>query len=262
VAELRPRPGCHRRTRLGAVWLRLCLCLFWGLGLGADAQAAEDLIVGVQGHSPPMSFRDARGEYSGYSVDMIRAACKEMRRNCRLVPVNIAGVVSDLRQGRIDVAAISLLPTPERRAQILLARPYFTSISAWVARPGLLPEQTGVRVAVVQGSAQARFAELHQWQRVEVLTNAELAGLLLQGRADGLLAPMMTVIGLMKDPALQALNLTVQPRRDPELAGAASFGVTPLKPELKTQLDAALERLERNGIYDRINSQYLSIRVN
>lgn len=258
MAELNPRPGRHGRAGLWAVWL----CLVLALGVGADARAAEDLIVGVQGHSPPMSLRDARGEYSGYSVDMIRAACKEMGRNCRLVPATIAGAVDDLRQGRIDVAAMSLLPTPERRAQILLARPYFTSISAWVARPGLLPEQTGVRVAVVQGSAQARFAAQHQWQRVEVLSNAELAGLLLQGRADGMLAPMMTVIGLMKDPALQALNLSVQPRRDPELSGAASFGVTPLKPELKTQLDAALERLERNGVYDRINSQYLSIRVN
>jgi ABC-type amino acid transport substrate-binding protein len=38
--------------------------------------------------------------------------------------------------------------------------------------------------------------------------------------------------------------------------------VAPHKPELKTQVDAALERLERNGVYDRINSQYLSIRVN
>jgi len=125
-----------------------------------------------------------------------------------------------------------------------------------------LPEQTGVRVAVVQGSAQARFAAQRQWQRVEVLSNADLAMLLRQGKADGMLAPMMSVIGLMKDPNLQTLDLSVQPRREPELTGAASFGITPLKPELKTQVDAALERLERDGVYDRINSQYLSIRVN
>lgn len=256
MAELKPLSARIGRLGLPAAWL--CLVL----GGGFPAQAADELVVGVQGQAPPMSFRDARGDYAGYSVDMARAACKEMGRNCRFVPLTIAGAVDDLRQGRIDIAAISLLPTPERRAQILLARPYVTSISVWVARPGLLPEQTGVRVAVVQGSAQARFAAQQQWQRVEVSTHSELPGLLQQGRADGLLAPMMTVIGLMKDPGLQALNLSVQPRREPELSGPASFGVTPLKPELKTQLDAALERLERNGVYDRINSQYLSIRVN
>lgn len=252
MAELKLLPCLSRRA-----WL-LALAL-----AGAPvAHAADELVLGVLDNSPPMSFRDARGEYSGYSIDMARAMCKELGRHCRFVSATIASSIDDLKQGRIDVAAMSLLPTPERRAQILLARPYYTSISAWVARPGLLPEQTGVRVAVVQGSAQARFAAQRQWQRVEVPSNADLAVQLRQGKADGMLAPMMSVIGLMKDPNLQTLDLSVQPRREPELTGAASFGITPLKPELKTQVDAALERLERDGVYDRINSQYLSIRVN
>lgn len=253
MAELSPFSGLRRRG-----WL-LALAALAGM---TAAQAADELVLGVLDNSPPMSFRDARGDYSGYSIDMARAVCKELGRRCRFVSATIASSIDDLKQGRIDVAAMSLLPTPERRAQILLARPYYTSISAWVARLGLLPEQTGVRVAVVQGSAQARFAAQRQWQRVEVLSNADLAVLLHQGKADGMLAPMMSVIGLMKAPALQAMDLSVQPRREPELTGAASFGITPLKPELKTQVDAALERLEHDGVYDRINSQYLSIRVN
>lgn len=252
MAELKSSPGLARRL------------LAWGLVLTSlsVAHAAEELVMGALDNSPPMSFRDARGEYSGYSIDMARAVCKELDVRCRFVSATIAGSIDDLKQGRFDVAAMSLLPTPERRAQILLARPYYTSISAWVARPGLLPEQSGVRVAVVQGSAQARYAAQREWQRVEVVSNADLAVQLQQGKADGMLAPMMTVIGLMQTPSLQSMELSVLPRREPELTGAASFGISPRKPELKTQIDAALERLERNGVYDRINSQYLSIRVN
>jgi polar amino acid transport system substrate-binding protein len=60
-----------------------------------------------------------------------------------------------------------------------------------VARPGLLPEQTGVRVAVVQGSAQARFAAARSGSGFRCCQRR--SGLALQqGRADGMLAPMMT----------------------------------------------------------------------
>lgn len=46
-----------------------------------------------------------------------------------------------------------------------------------------------------------------------------------------------------------------------ELSGF-SLGIAPRRPELKEQIDAALERIKRNGTYDRINSQFLPFRVN
>lgn len=224
--------------------------------------ASEVVRMGILGNSPPMSFRNAEGEYSGYSIDMAHAVCRELNWHCQWVPTTISAVVDELKQGQVDVAAISLLSTPERRAQILFARPYYTSISAWVARHGVALDAPGTRVAVVQGSAQARFALTRSWKAVEVGTHAELAQALAQGRADGLLAPMMSVVGLMAQPPLQGQGLNVQPRREPELTGAASFGISPLRPELKPLIDGALERLERNGVYDKINSRYLPFKVN
>ncbi|MDD0811330.1 transporter substrate-binding domain-containing protein [Curvibacter sp. RS43] len=225
-------------------------------------QAAEVVRMGVLGHVPPMSYRNAQGEFVGYSVDMARAVCQDLGWTCQWVPTSLATVADELKQGQLDVAAMSLLSTPERRSHMLFARPYYTSISAWVARPGVALEAPGTRVAVVQGSAQARFAQSRQWTLVEVKTHTELAQQLAQGRVDGLLAPMMTVVGLMAAQPLQSLQLQVQPRRDPELTGAASFGISPMRPELKPLIDGALERLERNGVYDKINSRYLPFKVN
>lgn len=48
---------------------------------------------------------------------------------------------------------------------------------------------------------------------------------------------------------------------EPELGGSASFGISPARAELKPLMDAALDRLMRNGEYDRINSQYLPLRI-
>lgn len=44
---------------------------------------------------------------------------------------------------------------------------------------------------------------------------------------------------------------------EPELGGDASFGITSRRPALKEQIDAALDRIKRNGTYDRINSRFL-----
>jgi ABC-type amino acid transport substrate-binding protein len=73
---------------------------------------------------------------------------------------------------------------------------------------------------------------------------------------------MATSLGLMKRPEFRQLGLVGTVMSEPELGGDASFGISPRRPELKEQIDAALDRIRRNGTYDRINSQFLPFRVN
>ena len=49
--------------------------------------------------------------------------------------------------------------------------------------------------------------------------------------------------------------------RAPELGDDVSFGISPRRPELKHEINTALERIKRNGTYDRINSRFLPFRV-
>ena len=224
--------------------------------------AKQEVRLGVLDNSPPMSIRQADGSYSGYSIDLILEVCKDRSWSCTFIPSSIQTLIEDLKTGKIDIAAMSLLSTPERRQQILLSRTFYTSISVWFAPANTTPDQTGIKVAVVKGSAQARYAKENNWNIVEVPSNKDLQLAVIQGDADGMVAPMMTVLGLRNDPALKAMSLNVIALKIPELTGETSLGVTPLKPELKKQLDQTLERLERNGTYDKINSKYVPFRVN
>lgn len=248
-----------QRMRYRIAMLCMTILLF---GLHVSAQAKDPIRIGVLENSPPMSWRDHEGNFKGYSIDMLNEVCHELGWACTFIPSTIAGAIGDLRSDRIDIAGMSLLPTEERRAQILLARPYYTSFTVWFARSGTRPDDPGIRVAVVSGSAQARFANAHGWKTVETARNDDLSGLVINGKADGMLAPMMTVLGFRTNPSVQAMNLIVQPMNEPELTGATSFGISPNKPLLKTKVDGALEKLERNGTYDRINSRYVPFRVN
>jgi ABC-type amino acid transport substrate-binding protein len=228
---------------------------------GAVTAAEEKLRVAVLENSPPMSYRDTDGRLTGFSAEIIRAVCAEMQARCELQPIVLDRVLDALGSGEIDIAAVSLLDTPERRAKILFAIPYFRSTSLWFAKPGVQPGDRGIRVAAVKGSAQERYARSQGWDTIAVPTNGELGQPLLAGVAQAAIVPMNTSLALTKDKDFQALGLNSSVMKAPELLGNASFGISPRRPELKEAVDGALERIKRNGVYERINSQFLPFRV-
>ena len=110
---------------MSAGLLRFICCLllpFWLLTgtAGAETQA---LRVAVLENSPPMSYRDGSGKLTGFSAEIIRAVCEEMRARCELQVSTLDRVMESLVYDEIDIAAVSLLDTPERRNKILLAKP-------------------------------------------------------------------------------------------------------------------------------------------
>lgn len=242
--------------------LVLCLALLLGVLSGVGRAETPALRVAVLENSPPMSYRDANGKLTGFSHAVVSAVCEELKTRCAFQVVSLERVVDDLAMGEYDIAAVSLLNTPERRKKILFAKPYFRSISLWFALPGVAPGHAGIRVAVVKGSAQERYAVQKNWLTVGVPTNGQLAEPLSAGVAQAAIVPMNTALYLQKDKTFQHLGLVSFVMNEPELAGDASFGINPRRPDLKEAVDEALERIKRNGVYDRINTQFLPFRVN
>lgn len=252
------------RGKLLSLFFNLAFALLVVGGSFSAASAADEkaLRIAVLENAPPMAFRDASGELSGFSVTIMRALCEEMRASCEFHVTTLERVIEELAADRMDVAAVSLLDTPERRARVIFAKPYFRSISLWFAPPGVLPGQAGVRIAVVRGSAQERFARSKGWDTVAVLTNGELPVPFEAGLAQAAIIPMSSGLNLIKNSAFRNMDLTTTVMNEPELGGDASFAISPRRPELKAQIDAALERIKRNGTYDRINSRFMPFRVN
>ena len=208
-----------------------------------------------------MSFRDELGYLTGFSVEIARAVCSEMRVNCAFDVVKQSELFQIMSQGKADVAAAGLIETPERRARMLFAKPYYRSISLWLARAGVKPGQAGVRVAVVGGSAQEEYGRKRTWDLTTVATHGELSAPLISGEAQAVLVPMITAISLQKIQAFRQMDLVTTVFNVPELSGDASFGISPYRPELQKEINAALDRIKRNGTYDRINSRFLPFRV-
>lgn len=244
-----------RRFVVRSILAALCLAA------GTLSAAEQTLRVAVLENSPPMSFREPDGNMTGFSVEIIRAVCGEMQARCEIDTIMLEHVLDALTRDEIDIAAVSLLDTPERRARILLTKPYHRSTSIWFAKPGVLPGDRNIRVAAVKGSAQERYARSQGWNTVPVPTNGELGKPLLAGVAQAAIVPMLTSLALTKDKSFQALGLTSTVMKAPELTGNASFGINPRRPELKEAVDKALETIKLSGVYEKINSQFLPFRV-
>lgn len=242
--------------------LSLCFALPVGLAAGEAPTSGEPpLRVVVLDDAPPLSFRDPSGQLTGFNVEIVRALCREMRTHCVFAVTTQAAVVDTVAQGKADIAGVSLQETPERQGKLIFAKPHYRSVSLWLARRGVLPGQPGLRIAVVGGSAQDDYARKQGWATVDVLTHGELGTPLVAGRAEAAMLPMISALNLQKSDVFRRLDLVPTVMHAPELGGDAAFGISPRRPELKDEINAALDRIKRNGTYDRINSLFLPFRV-
>lgn len=244
------------RLRLGLRQLLVSLCLL--IALPASAQTIK---VGVFDDAPPLAYRDDKGTLTGFTVAIAEALCAELKLRCELQVVRLETVIDDLAAGQLDVAAVGLLNTPERRKRIAFTKPVYRSTTLWFARPGVKLDAPGVRIAVFKGSAQERFAQAKGWQTVGAITDADIIDQLAAGVAQAGIAPLMSSFNLFRNPRFLKLGLSTQVFSTPELDTQASFGLNPRNLELKEALDRGLDTIKRNGVFDRINSQFLTLRV-
>lgn len=225
--------------------------------------AAEPLTlrVGVLEDAPPLGFRDAKGRLTGFSISVMQAVCLEMQVKCEYVVTHLENLVDELAGGQFDVAAVGLLGTPERRQRILFTRPIYRSLTLLFARQGVVPGRPGSRLSTFRGSAQERYIKAQGWDYVGAASVDEMIAQLKAGVTHGCMVPLMTSLHLQRMPKFLQLDLQMSVVRTEELENNAAFGLAPQHAELKPAIDKAIERIKQNGVYDRINSQFLPFRV-
>ena len=240
---------------------RWCL-LFLVIGGCPLAQAVEPTLhVAVLSHSPPMSYVDDKGNLAGFNVGIARALCDTLEVRCEWPIVSLEHLIDAVAAGEVDFAAVSLLDTPERRAKILFSKPYFHSTSVWFAKPGVEPGASAVRVGAVAGSTQFLYAQARNWKITTVRLYSELPALLTTGAVDAVLLSMATALPLRQDKSILPLGLVTTVMRQPELGGNVCFGVDPKNPDLRDRLDKAIDKIKRDGRFDRLNTTYLPFRL-
>lgn len=116
-------------------------------------------------------------------------------------------------------------------------------------------------VSVFKGSVHENCARSRQWDVVAAPDENQLIEQLSAGVAWAAVRPLMTSRGLQQTPRFIGLGLKGTLLQVPELEGNAGFAINPRRADMKEPLDRALEKIKRNGTYDRISSTFLPFRV-
>ncbi|WP_236580412.1 transporter substrate-binding domain-containing protein [Rubrivivax sp. A210] len=192
----------------------------------------------------PMVMRDASGEFSGLSVDVMRRMAQEMDVGVDFIVTNPLVMIQDLRDGRFDLLATGLWMSTERAMVINFTEPTVNEGVYLVANRALAGkwrqlsdyDKPTVKIAVYSNTAQEKLARrLFPRARI-VRVDGNESMVVASGDAHAALVPTLAPEALLqRAPAKLFL-----PRDQPVSYTPAAFGVRKGDPDFLNFLNTWL----------------------
>lgn len=242
------------------VWMLACMLL-----LTFQVRAADPLVVAVNNNDRPFGWTNERGELTGFTVDIARAMCQAMGRECRLQPAVFADFIPGVVSGKFDFVVANILRTPEREKLVDFSDRFWRSSSTFVGLPGTVKAVSrdgfrGKRIAVQKGAVQERY--LQQFYADAAIidsypSNAERNAALAAGKADLMLGSTLSHFSFLTTQDGQRFEIIGEPIYEHGLGGDVAIPMAKGRDDLRQAINAAIAVILRDGTYARINNAYL-----
>ncbi|MFN4251940.1 transporter substrate-binding domain-containing protein [Deinococcus sp.] len=216
------------------------------------------LKIGMEGTYAPFTYRDAKGNLTGFDVDIARAVAARMGLKAEFVLTEWSGILAGLQANKYDVIVNQVGITAEREKTIGFSRPYaYSSPQIIVKRAGSFNPKTladlkGKRVGVGLGSNFEK--SLRDAGGINVVTYPgapEYLADLATGRLDAAYNDRLLVGYLIKSQNLPVRGAGVIGK--PEAVGIA---MKKSNTSLKAAVDRALLQIKADGTYAKISRQW------
>lgn len=102
-------------------------CLIAIFGCNAALAEQKPLVVAHDTNFKPFEYRDQKGDYVGFDIDLWNAIAKKLNLAFTFQPMNFNGIVPGLQTGQLDAGIAGMTITPEREEVIAFSIPYYTS---------------------------------------------------------------------------------------------------------------------------------------
>jgi len=244
---------------------KLALVLAAAAFMGS-AMAADQLKVGVNPAYEPFEYKTPSGEVVGFDVDIAKALCEQIKRECVFVESEWDSIIAGLQAKKYDVIISSMSITPERARVVDFTKRYYKTPSALVVKKGTSYEGPaslkGKKIGVLKSSTQERWAlgEL-QPAGVTVVPYQSQDQVYLDiaaGRLDGTVADKVEVNGgFLRKPEGKDYGYVGPDQYEPKYYGEG-IGIAMRKgrSELKKALNEAIDAIRANGTYESIARKY------
>jgi polar amino acid transport system substrate-binding protein len=248
------------------------LPLFRHVETGAKApQIATNETVRLlaDGDFPPFSFATSSGTAAGLAVDLALAACAEDKLRCEVVMRPYGELAAALAQGQGDVIVAGPRPDAGLLKEALATRPYFRGLGRFAvaaASPLVAADVRslgGKRIGMVKGSAHAAWLEKY-YSRSTLMafdSEAEAQEALRTGNVDALFGDSLRLIYWIAGSASRGcckLLPGAYVDRD-YFSHSLVFLVRKDRDDIRAALDHGLDRLQGNGMTEKIFNTYVPL---
>lgn len=150
-------------TRRAALW---AASLAFGATLALPALAADKLAVGVYSSNPPWEFKNEKGEFEGFEVDLVNEIAKRIGATVELTPMEFQALFAATSSKRADIAISSITITNKRLESQSFAQPYYDADLGMAAKKASslnkLEDLKGKTVGVLSTSTGDTWAKENQ----------------------------------------------------------------------------------------------------
>ena len=136
----------------------LALTLVFGLAACGGGKSGKTFVMGIDPEYPPFSYIGEDGEYTGFDVEVCRAACEKLGYKLEIFGVNWDEKLVQLDAKECDCvwAGMTLLPSM-KEAGYVLSDPYYDSRQVFLVKESsgikTLEDLAGKDVAVMLGTS-------------------------------------------------------------------------------------------------------------
>ncbi len=223
----------------------------------ASAATGKKIRIATEGAYKPFNFTNADGSLSGYDVDVVKAACAQMKADCEVIAQDWDGILPGLMAKKYDAIAAGMSITPERSAQVDFTQPYFKNTMVWVAaKDGKFSPQnpTGLKLGTQRSTSLAQYLQdkLGKTNDIKLYDNYDNAYIdLKSGRIDTVLSEKVTATEWLKQNGDKFAVIGDEIDNNDNIAIAVRKGDS-----LKAEFDKALTTLQSNGELAKLQKQY------
>lgn len=219
------------------------------------------IIVGVRDDTAPFGFKDEKGNYIGFDIDLAKTIAQALFRDenkILFVPVTASNRISILNSGEVDMLIATMSITEQREQFLNFSRPYYTAGQAILTRSSSnatnLKDFRGKKLIIVFGSTGEEDLRANA-PDVEILgfkTYKEAYNALKAGKAAGIMADDTILMGF----AYNDVSVKILPKRYSQEPYAVVFRKDPESLTLMNKVDYIVETLQTTGRMNRLKEKW------
>ena len=227
-------------------------------------KSSGKLLVGTTGDYKPMSYLNKEtGKYEGFDAEMAASLAKKLGVELVYVPTTWKTLQADTLADKFDVAICGITVTDARKEVMAMSDPYLTfgkTVLVTKSKEAQFKSlddvnQPSVRVMYNPGGTNEKFAKesTPKAQLIMHEHNAEIPGLVGEGKADVMITETMEAVRYVKDNPKVAAPLVDKPFTENH------FGVLMKKdyPDLLKAVNDWMAGIKADGTMDKWEKQYI-----